>query len=153
MIKSRDFVNLRCWHLCRDGNIIDPDDSSSEGTHSLTVATVSRPLDESDDECLLKDDLQQNMHKSLSDARIHESKQRSVPQMGGLSKSLGAKGFFDDDITSGDEHFEDAENDDQSSVGSESTCRPSGKVYVSAAISIPYAGVPPSTKFTRYGND
>lgn len=89
------------------------------------------------------------MQKSLSDARIDESKQKSMPEMGALSKSLGAKAFFDDDILSGDENFEDAENDDQSSVGSQSLLKPSGKVYVSAAISIPYAGLPPSTKFTR----
>lgn len=149
MIKSRDFVNLRCWHLCRDGNIIDLGDSSPEETGSLTVVAQTHQAD-SDDECLLKDDLHQKMQKSLSDARINESKQRSMPEMGALSKSLGAKGFFDDDILSGDENFEDAENDDKSSVGSESILKPSGKVYVSAAISIPYSGVPPSTKFTRY---
>ncbi len=151
MIKSRDFVNLRCWHLCRDGNIIDSDDSSSEGTGSVTVVAISSPQDDdSDDECVLKDDLHQKMQKSLSDARINESRQRSMPEMGALSKSLGAKGFFEDDINSGDdEKFEDAENDDKSSVGSESILRPSGKVYVSAAISIPYTNVPPSAKFTR----
>lgn len=26
MVKSRDFVNLRCWHLCRRGQIIDTND-------------------------------------------------------------------------------------------------------------------------------
>lgn len=151
MIKSRDFVNLRCWHLCRDGNIIDSDESSSEETGSVTVVAVSH-RDDSDDECLLKDDPHQRMQKSLSDARINDSKQRSTPEMGGLSKSLGAKGFFDDDINSGDEHFEDAETDDKSSVDSQSLLKPSGKVYVSAAVSIPYASVPPLTKFTRGEN-
>lgn len=126
---------------------MNSDDSSLEGTDSVTVV-VHR--EDSDDECLLKDSVQK-MPKSLSfsDARIDESKQRSMPEMSALSKSLGAKAF-DDDINSGDEHFEDAENDDKSSVGSQSKLRPSGKVYVSAAISIPYSGVPPSTKFTRY---
>lgn len=142
-------MNLRCWHLCRDGNIIESDDSSEEEVGSVTVATPSRQ-DDSDDECVLKVDVHQTMQKSLSDARINESKQKSMPEMGALSKSLGAKAFFDDDITSGDEHFEDAEDEDKSSVGSESVLRPSGKVYVSAAISIPYAGVPPSNKFTRF---
>lgn len=149
MIKSRDFVNLRCWHLCRDGNIIDSGDSSSEEAGSVTIVATSRQ-DDSDDECLLKEDVHQKRQKSLSDARLNESKQRSMPEMGALSKSLGAKGFYDDDITSGDENFEDAVNDDKSSVGSASMFKPSGKVYVSAAISIPFAGVPPSTKFTRY---
>lgn len=143
-------MNLRCWYSCRDGNIIDSDDSSADETHSVTVVAVThRQDDDSDDECLLKGDMHQKMQKSLSDARINESKQKSAPDMGALSKSLGAKGFLDDDINSGDENFEDAVNDDESSVGSRSTLRPSGKVYVSAAVSIQYAGVPPSTKFTR----
>jgi len=113
---------------------------------------VPSSKDDSDDECLLKDDVQQRMQKSMSDARINESKQRSVPAIGTLSKSLGAKGFFEDDINSGDEKYEDAESDDKSSVGSESILKPSGKVYVSAAISVPYDKVPPSTKFTRGEN-
>lgn len=149
MIKSRDFVNLRCWHLCRDGNIIDVDDSSAEETGSVTVVLTS-PKDDTDDECILGKGVQQSMQKSLSDARINESKQRNVPEMGTLSKSLGARGFFDDDFNSGDEKFEDAENDDKSSVGSVSILKPSGKVYVSAAISVPYNSVPPSTQFTRF---
>lgn len=143
-------MNLRCWHLCRDGNIVDSDDSSAEETGSVTVVATLHRTDSDADECILKADLHQKMQKSLSDARINESKQRSMPEMGALSKSLGAKGFFDDDINSGDENFEDAENDDKSSVGSESMLKPSGKVYVSAAISIPYSAVPPSAKFTRY---
>lgn len=143
-------MNLRCWHLCRDGNIIDSDESSSEETGSVTVVAATHHRDDSDDECILKNDPQQKMQKSLSDARINESKQKSVAEMEALSKSLGAKSFFNDDINSGDEKFEDAESDDKSSVGSQSILKPSGKIYVSAAVSIPYTGAPPSTKFTRY---
>lgn len=126
------------------------DESSEEETGSVTVVLSSSRKDDSDDECLLNENVQQKMQKSLSDARINDSRQRSVPDMGTLSKSLGAKAFFEDDINSGDEKFEDAQNDDKSSVGSESILKPSGKVYVSAAFSVPYNSVPPSTKFTRF---
>lgn len=141
-------MNLRCWHLCRDGNIIDVDDASEEETGSVSTLPTSRK-DDSDDECILSRDAQQKMQKSLSDARINDSKQKNAPEMATLSKSLGAKGFFEDDFHSGDEKFEDAESDDKSSVGSVSILKPSGKVYVSAAISVPYSGVPASAKYTR----
>ncbi|KAJ6641331.1 Steroidogenic acute regulatory protein-like [Pseudolycoriella hygida] len=152
LIKSRDFVNLRCWHVCRDGNIInDSDSSSSEETGSVTLAVTSNQND-SDEECLLKEVAVDKLQKSTSELNINESKDGSLPRTTALSKSLGAKAFFDEDFHSGDECFEDAENDDKSSVGRNSILKPSGKVYVSAAISIPYGGVPTSTKFTRGEN-
>lgn len=158
-MKSRDFVNLRCWHLCRSGKIIDPedyddDDGEASSRHTGSVSTLPgvRRRADTDDECLLRDatDKFSKMNKSMSDARLEsESRQkRAAPEAAALSKSLGAKAFLEDDLQScEDESFADAQDDTSWMMGE---AKPSGNVYVSAAISVPYISTPPTPKYTRY---
>lgn len=96
------------------------------------------------------------MHKSLSDIKINESFQGdSIGDLRAstLSKSLGAKGFFNaEEEGDGDDHYADAEEDDKKSLtGSEKDNQSvsSENIYVNSAISIPYGNIPPSSKYIR----
>lgn len=163
MVKSRDFVNLRCWHLCRNGEIVDPSEYSGKQPippSSIESNALSTPveLDGWSAEKLepLEQQKQHNlqaMHKSYSDVKINESFQGdSIAGTSTLSKSLGAKGFFtvEEDVD-GDDHFADAEEDKVSLTASEKKNHSvsSENMYVSSAISIPYGELPPSPKYIR----
>ncbi|XP_055837692.1 steroidogenic acute regulatory protein-like [Episyrphus balteatus] len=168
IVKSRDFVNLRCWRLCCDGRVIEDSDSeeyknkeddddddenilnrSCEGS----VSTIS-----GDNDYVPGGSANSNVRTSRSSMKLGEN--MSPPNAGmyrTLSQSLGAKGFqghldFPDPPPL-DEDFHDAEETPVSEV-KKSTEPPKEKdrIYVSAAISIVYPGMPPIPKYTRGEN-
>lgn len=147
MVKSRDFINLRCWQLCCDGKIIDESSRSELGESSKTIVEINRDSD-SDEECLLHNEIKRTkINKSTSSVVITESVQKSSAAFGTLSKSLGAKDFMEQEpYTSGDEEavFSDAQESLSSDV-----LQPSGKIYVSAAASVEYKGCPRNQKYVR----
>lgn len=157
-MKSRDFVNLRCWHLCRDGIIVDSDSIINDNV-LLMPSTSKQAIRESDsrknqnkidettdDECILNN---QSMRKSNSEMIIiNESNQKTVAPVVQLSKSLGARSFYDDEVHSGDD---DPYMDAESETPKFKQKQPQN-VYVSAAVSLVYAGAPIAPKYIRGEN-
>ena len=156
MVKSRDFVNLRCWHLFRNGQIVSEDEYEispvfdfNKKSHSLDVIEENSNNERQDSG--LEDNAYGTMHKSFSEAKIDESKQQKSLDISTLSKSLGAKGFFEDGPPSlDDDQFADAEDNEKPSTSKQLTS--SNNIYVSAAISIPYLHTPSSSKYIRFVN-
>lgn len=147
LIKSRDFVNLRCWHQCRKGQIVEtesPAKSSSdlESLNEKDASPTNTPPN--------------RMVKSLSITRIHETYQKEAAPEFGLSKSLGASAFYaDDDICSGDDDpFTDAEDESSENAPKHgfdgNAALSSDNLYVSSAISIEHPKMPMSPKYIRY---
>lgn len=144
-------MNLRCWHLCRDGEIVDPlsIDEHVEQYSSATVKHVS--------ERVTKPSKSTNMLKSQSDATINDNKTKVQSDLSTLSKSLGAKRFCDIDAHSevnvpsddDDDVYEDTEHDQSDAHNVMSAVN---NVYVSSAVSIAYADIPKTTKYIRFVN-
>lgn len=153
-------MNLRCWHLCRDGEIVDPlsiDEPLEQQHSSVTVKQVS--------ERVSRPTKAQNMLKSQSDATINDSRTKVEPDFSTLSKSLGAKRFCDeeahnsevsvpsDDDDDDDDVYEDTEHDQYDSKANAHNVMSSvNNVYVSSAVSIAYAEIPKTTKYIRFVN-
>lgn len=147
MVKPRDFCNLRCWQLCCDGKIIE--ESTELGESSKTLETNLNSESDSDEECILANKIKRikKINKSSSSVKITESVQKSSAAFSTLSKSLGAKDFMDHEpYNSGDEEavFSDAHE----SLPAE-FLKPSGNIYVSAAVSVEYPSCPASPKYVR----
>lgn len=150
LIKSRDFVNLRCWHLCRDGQIVDPSDYLRTPSPTPTVRTSDHYSSSADSNRSFSDALNDEptaspthrilpssrMNKSLSYSRLDENMQQSVPTKFGLSKSVGASGFY-------------------KSMAHDGGVRPEAmnNVYVSSAMSVEYSKAPETANYTRLEYD
>lgn len=146
LVKSRDFVNLRCWHALKNGSIVqDDDDKSAEFnmTGSFSPETKSSALSSSH--------TSQKMHKSFSEVEIQDEDRKSVDT---LSKSLGAKSFSVEVLGSTnqseeddeDDAFADAEDKDRSAT----PVAPSDRLYMTTAIHVEYDRMPPVSKYTRF---
>lgn len=148
-------MNLRCWHLCRDGEIVDPlsIDAPLEQYNNATVKHVS--------EHVSKPTKAPNMLKSQSEATINDNRTIVESDLSTLSKSLGAKRFCDEDAHSDvnvpsddeDDVYEDTEHDQYDTKADvHNVMSAVNNVYVSAAVSIAYADIPKTTKYIRFVN-
>lgn len=110
--------------------------------------SISRVDETTDDECILNRPVQ----KSTSELTItSESHQKSAAPM--LSKSLGARAFCDEEAHSGeDDPFEDAEGETSKPSQIMQQVKRSQNMYVSAAVSLAYPGVPVTQKYIRGEN-
>ncbi|XP_061387643.1 steroidogenic acute regulatory protein-like [Musca vetustissima] len=168
MIKSRDFVNLRCWRLVVDGKIcdessLDPGSSDEEMLNNSCEGSVSTI---SDGEGTITP-----QPSSVGSCRT--SSATNMPDSGRafntLSKSLGAKDFSDvlqltlnTEPPPLDDEFEDAKDhiEDEEKVAvvvatkSKEPVKPParGRVWVNAAISVEYDKIPVYPKYTRGEN-
>lgn len=123
-VKSRDFVNLRCWHLCRDGKIVKKakraDDDGDE-----TDADAAGPPSSAMPSCSQTPVSVGSLRASTATVTVHrdggggdgdgveppanaagvDSQQLHF----GLNQSLGARGFFADadDVQSGDDELDE----------------------------------------------
>ncbi|KFB50484.1 AGAP007057-PA-like protein [Anopheles sinensis] len=81
VVKCRDFVNLRCWHLCRDGRVIEGVDLLPNPLINLSPVTEEREglgsVEQTDDDDDEDDDCKEE--RSLNGANGKPSK--SVPKM------------------------------------------------------------------------
>uniref|UniRef100_A0A1A9WA31 START domain-containing protein n=1 Tax=Glossina brevipalpis TaxID=37001 RepID=A0A1A9WA31_9MUSC len=164
MIKSRDFVNLRCWRLFREGkmcedNIAGGEESTDEdmlnGSCDGSVSTISEgegyiaTLPGSVGSCRTEHSL--SVQAQRSDA-FHT-----------LSRSLGAKDFteilrldfdepppLEDEFEDAREHLDENQQIQQqtSTVVSAAKSSMKGKVWISAAISVDYNKIPAISKYT-----
>lgn len=168
LVDSRDFVNLRCWQVIKNGNIIEDVDTVNEDSSTLTKESLQQS--------------QQNIHEikratseiNLSDNQISDSVlDKSVFS---LSKSLGAKVFSDDEFQSAHpdmfssrsttddaDEFVDANETQGAQSTNESThlseeaenikdiaCDSCDKMYIVSGVSIKYELMPNVSKYTRY---
>ena len=123
-MKSRDFVNLRCWRLVNDANIIEDYDIRS------SLENLSRK----------KPETRNVLKKSVSEVLLNGSHENvDVNQ---LSKSLGATDITSDD----DEQFSDAQQEIHNGLDH------SKSIFINAAMSVDYAKCPPTSKYIRGDN-
>lgn len=145
IVKSRDFVNLRCWRLMNDSRIIE------HNIHSPLQVNHQKH----DKECLSEGD--EKLAKTVNETlprksastnginNSHTNASSSIEDR--LSKSLGAT-----NISSAIADEEDEESDEGDSTESEGNLDHLKDVFVSAAISIDYEHCPPTSKFIRGNN-
>lgn len=166
MVKSRDFVNLRCWRLFYNGKICNDDEaaqlSSDDDDNSIlnrscegSVSTISdgesnTPLPGSVSSCR---------------AKFPSSSVEAPPAFDTLGQSLGAKSLgpiinYDNEPPPLDQdEFEDAKDKLDAEV--DMTTKPKlpsvgttkDKVWVSSASSVQYDRFKPASKHTRYFTD
>nr|XP_029730374.1 steroidogenic acute regulatory protein-like isoform X1 [Aedes albopictus] len=115
VVKCRDFVNLRCWQLCRDGRVIEGVDIHPTNSLAPLLTPVTEEVGDnssdnnedddevmdgadSDDECILEMP-SPKMSKSCSEFKLESSstsdsnEQATKRAFSSLSKSLGAQDF------------------------------------------------------------
>ncbi|XP_054738818.1 steroidogenic acute regulatory protein-like [Anastrepha obliqua] len=199
MVKSRDFINLRCWRLFRNGKfceVSDDDDEGQSGSDTAGPGSVSTVSDDDSVPTTQPSSVESNRAKFPSSSSsvfrgAGDADSRSGSVKSGrtgrafktLSRSLGAKDFStviridpDEPPPLQEDCFEDAQDkmDDlaqlvqkEARVGMQNAPHESAdmsdgagisgklgasKVYLSAAISIDYAPVPPTSKYIRGEN-
>lgn len=109
VVKCRDFVNLRCWQLCRDGRVIEGVDLHPTNSQAAPLTPVTEEVDDdvigegqddadSDDDCILNKP-SPKITKSCSEFKLGSSnvsdgsEQKTKLAFSTLSKSLGAQDF------------------------------------------------------------
>ncbi|XP_065085142.1 steroidogenic acute regulatory protein-like isoform X1 [Ochlerotatus camptorhynchus] len=111
VVKCRDFVNLRCWQLCRDGRVIEGVDLHPTNSQAPFLTPVTEEVNDdddvigdgqddadSDDECILNKP-SPKITKSCSEFKLETSsvsdnnEQKTKTAFSTLSKSLGAQDF------------------------------------------------------------
>lgn len=153
LVKSRDFVNLRCWKLVKNGRVVDNYNLNSslskisQKTHSSDGDNESSSENNENGEVerrkkSVKIVNEKALKKSASDNALAESPGENG-HVSKLSKSLGAaevNGVTSED----DEPFSDAQTELANDL--DKCC------FVSAAMSIEYPLYPPTSKYIRGDN-
>jgi hypothetical protein len=165
IVKSRDFVNLRCWKLIRNSKVVENYNINS----SISKFSFKSHSSDGDNENSSDDEDNDNHNKSNNENRkksfnvVNEKslkKSASVDNVINgvnneesnepfhLSKSLGAKEII---TSEDDEPYSDAQtdiqNDSSDAVDNLENC-----IFVSAAMSIDYALYPATNKYVRGDN-
>lgn len=145
IVKSRDFVNLRCWKLINNSRIIE------HNIHSplqVNHQKYDKECFSEGDEKLVKVLNEALQKKSASANEINESHSTIEDR---LSKSLGATNI-NSAITDEEDEESEKEEEEEDTTESESNLDSLKNVFVSAAISIDYEQCPPTSKFIRGNN-
>lgn len=152
LVKSRDFVNLRCWKLIKNGRVVENYNLNnslsklSQKTHSSDGdnENSSNDNDNGDErrkKCVKIVNEKATLKKSASDNALFESPENGHASK--LSKSLGATEV--NCVTSeDDEPFTDAQTEITNEF--DKCC------FVSAAMSIEYPLYPSTSKYIRGDN-
>jgi StAR-related lipid transfer protein 3 len=151
IVKSRDFVNLRCWKLFKNSHIVENFNLNASISKSISNGAVNSPSDgdnenSSDDENVKKNKKlnrerasEKLLKKSLSVDVINENAEK---ENGKLSKSFGAPEV--NSMSEDEEPYADAQAEISNDLDQ--------YVFVSAAMSIEYPLVPPTAKYIRGDN-
>uniref|UniRef100_A0A182M9Q9 START domain-containing protein n=1 Tax=Anopheles culicifacies TaxID=139723 RepID=A0A182M9Q9_9DIPT len=146
VVKCRDFVNLRCWHLCRDGRVIEgvdilpnplinlsPVTEESEGNGSIVQSDNSEEEEDQQSVGSIGRGHVPKMSQSHGELKLsadgpngaqEESVKKNKTAFKTLSKSLGAQDFAAGAAGGGgagsdpEDVFSDALTDDQDGKGS-----------------------------------
>lgn len=146
-MKSRDFVNLRCWKLINDSHVIE-NFSLSSSINNLNIVEDVRDGNNVDQcDTKIKNVNERVLKKSASEVGI-SGDQSKFENGNALSKSLGAA----DVHCASDDNDDDNYSDAQTEVQPQETMDQSKNVFVSAAISVDYANCPPTSKYIRGNN-
>lgn len=163
LVSSRDFINLRCWKVIKNGNIFD--DNSIE--NSCSRLNEWRTLSQSIPSVTFSGN---RLKKSTSATDINEdiAEVRNKTWLRSLSRSVGAKVFADESIEqriniSSDSNdlendfFVDAKETQSIAATSAKSVTPpeqidvnsSDNIYIMQSVAIKYDGMPKITKYTR----
>lgn len=165
LVASRDFVNLRCWKVIKNGNIFDEDLEDSNDPQLDEPQPYSQTISSSTS----------NVHRLRKSASaidlnndIADVKKKTL--LHSLSKSLGAKVFADEsaeqridfssdsnDLDQEQDLFVDAkETQSTTTMSVQSVTSPeqsennsSDKMYVLTSVSVTYDRMPRVSKYTR----
>ncbi|KAH8402125.1 hypothetical protein KR009_009975 [Drosophila setifemur] len=165
MVKSRDFVNLRSFRLFHNGRICDDDEAAELSSDDDNNSTLNRSC-EGSVSTLSDGESQTPLPSSVSSckAKFPSSSVGPPTTFDTLGNSLGAKSlgpivnFEEEPPPLDQDEFEDAKDKvDGDHLDAEAMTKPSlpsvgktkDKVWVSSASSVQYAGVPPTSKYTR----
>ncbi|ETN59759.1 Start1 [Anopheles darlingi] len=154
VVKCREFVNLRCWRVCRGGQVCEPtyetDERSEQDSEDAQSGTESNGHYESSGDVAPAIG-SSKMSQSHSELKLKRATDETAFKT--LSKSLGAQDFAADGakedglpsvLLEEEASARDRHSDLKFTKGS--------KVYVSAATSIDHPGVVLTTKFIRGEN-
>lgn len=130
LVNSRDFVNLRSWHILRDGKI-------TAGT-SPTVTHISSSCQPSSSTAIWD---------SNGDGSDMDDVTVTGPAPFSLAKSLGARSFGGFET---DQSPSTSTKDQPSSTLTSAEADTSNLVYITSAVAIEYVFMPPLPKYTRY---
>lgn len=158
LVNSRDFVNLRSWHIMRDGKITTmaepklPSGRSQSTSSNSSIQSFSR----------------KNLRKSFSSTAIWDDGNDSVDEVvpatapakahfpprptNSLSRSMGAQSFAD--RTPSDDEQADRKDSDNGATGSSASVEKPpldtpNFLYLTSAVAVEYALMPPLPKYTR----
>ncbi|KAH8269579.1 hypothetical protein KR018_009566 [Drosophila ironensis] len=164
MVKSRDFVNLRCCRLFYNGKICDDDEAAQLSSDDDDNSTLNRSC-EGSVSTISDGESQSPLPSSVSSckAKFPSSSVGAAPNFDTLGNSLGAKSlgpivnFNEEPPPLDQDEFEDAKDkvdDDEAALlttkpSASSVGKTKDKVWVSSASSVQYPSVPPTSKYTR----
>lgn len=165
LVASRDFVNLRCWKVIKDGNVFDDDSEESsdpqlDETHARSQSTPTTL------------NVHHRLRKSTSAIDVNEdiADVRNKTLLRSLSKSLGAKVFADEsneqridlsidsnDLDQEQDVFVDAKETQSIAATSAKSVTThdkvehdsSDKMYIMTSVSVTYDRMPRISKYTR----
>lgn len=148
VIKSRDFVNLRCWQLFVNGRVLE--------NYDVNTDTLSPIVEEDSESDSLKSSEENgwqvgDMSGQTSSSLRLESERLHDAAFVSLSRSLGAKNFGSaGSVTSIEGETKKNQTIDNRSKPSEPS--DDERVYITSAVSIDYSSVTVNTKFIRAQN-
>lgn len=155
LVNSRDFVNLRSWHVLHNGQITTIAEPKASGRDS--------PSGSSD--ASIQSFNHKNLRKSFSSTAIWDDDNDSVGEVlpattptkarmsfHTLSQSLGAKSFSIQNISkaqSDDAADTDAAGASTSHDAADTAEKTTNLLYLTSAVAVEYALMPPVAKYTR----
>lgn len=144
MVKSRDFINLRCWQLFLDGKLVENYDVDTDTLCPLETEEHLSALDDSEN----------TIRKFATSLRVESEHLQDRDAFATLSKSLGAKnfGFDSEGFADASNHFPPEDLTHPTTKSNHDCPSWQEKVYMSAAVSIDYPSVPMNTKYIRAQN-
>lgn len=159
LVSSRDFINLRCWKVIKNGNIFDDDlsDNTYSRLNEWRTRSHSIPSPTFNGHRLRKSTSATDMNEDIAEVR-------NKTWLRSLSRSVGAKVFADESIeqqinisSDSNDIFVDAkETQSIAATSAKSVTIPeqidansSENIYIMQSVGIKYDGMPKITKYTR----
>lgn len=156
LVKSRDFVNLRCYRVVENGQIMTEQEMRTKGQE-----IASKPERRSSLSTVHEQSEGSSVKSDAMSSLLNESYQSQSMIVGSVGNSIGGGSNFAGVIMNesgrgrGTSNSGDLEGDGEDSTFSDCDNGSGGntnRVYISAARSVVYPGYPPGTKYLRGEN-